>query len=113
MPTYELEQCELHTMRYRVEAASEAEAIARLFAGEAETVEQSQDFIEVADDYGLPVDEHQGLAAALRALGLMRDKDEVIPSIRSIEMIDDQPSSSESGSRRKRKTSRHEDHADR
>ena len=85
--TYEIEQYELHTMKYRVEAATEAEAIAKLFQGEAEPVCQSQDFIEVAEDFGLPVDEHRELAAALRKLGAMRGKDEIIPSIRSIEKV--------------------------
>lgn len=49
MPVYEIEQYELHAMRYRVDAATTAEAIQRLLAGEAEPVEQSQDFIEVAE----------------------------------------------------------------
>ena len=83
MPTFEIEQYELHAMKYRIEATSEVEAIALLFAGEAEPVEQSQDFIEVADDYGLPADEHPELAEALRKQGIPVDA--VIPSIRSIE----------------------------
>lgn len=83
MPTYEIEQYELHAMTYRVEAVDEAEAIAKLFQGEAEPVEQSQDMIEVADEYGLPVEEHQELAKALRKRGIVVQK--VIPSIRSIE----------------------------
>ena len=33
MPTYEIEQYELHTMKYRVEASNEAEAIKKLFDG--------------------------------------------------------------------------------
>jgi hypothetical protein len=73
MPTFEIKQYELHAMKYRVEAASEAEAIAKLFAGEAEPVEQSQDMIEVADDYGLPADGHRELADALRDLGVAVD----------------------------------------
>jgi len=85
MPTYEIEQYELHAMRYRVEADSEAKAIAKLFAGQAEPVEQSQDMIEVADDYGLPADDHRELADALRNQGVPVDA--VIPSIRSIEML--------------------------
>jgi type III secretion system FlhB-like substrate exporter len=85
MPTYEIEQFELHAMKYRVEANSEAEAIAKLFAGDADPVEQSQDMIEVANDYGLPSEEHQELADALRDLGIQVD--EVIPSIRSIEAV--------------------------
>lgn len=85
MPTYEIEQYELHAMKYRVEASSESEAIVKLLDGEAEPVEQSQDFIEVADDYGLPADEHRELADALRDSGV--PVDEVIPSIRSIEVV--------------------------
>jgi hypothetical protein len=86
MPTFEIEQYELHSIKYRVEAASEAEAIAKLFRGEAEPVCQSQDFVEVAEDYGLPVEEHRDLAEALRALGVSVD-DTVIPSIRSIQQV--------------------------
>jgi hypothetical protein len=85
MPTYEIEQYELHAMRYRVEAASEAEAIIRLFAGEAEPVCQSQDFIEVANDFGLLAAEHRHLAEGLRDRGITVN--DVIPSIRSIEEI--------------------------
>ncbi len=85
MPTYEIEQYELHAMKYRVEAANEAEAIRKLFDGEADPVEQSQDFIEVADDYGLPAEEHRELAEALRNQGITVD--EVIPSIRSIQKV--------------------------
>ena len=85
MPTYEIEQYELHAMKYRVEADSEAEAIAKLFAGDADPVEQSQDMIEVANDYGLPSEENRELADALREQGI--PVDEVIPSIRSIEVV--------------------------
>ena len=86
MPTYEIEQCELHVMKYQVEAASEAEAIAKLFQGEAEPVCQSQEFVEVADDFGMPADEYPGLVEALGALGVSVNG-AVIPSIRSIEQI--------------------------
>ena len=70
----------------RVKASSEAEAIAKLFHGEAEPVEQSQDMIEVADDYGLPAEEYRELVQALRKLGITGIR-EVIPSIRSIEKV--------------------------
>jgi len=86
MPTYEIEQYELHTSKFRVEAATEAEAIFKLFQGEAEPVDQSQEFIEVAEDFGLPVDEYPELAKALRDLGVSVD-DAVIQSIRSIERV--------------------------
>lgn len=88
MPTYEVQQYELHVMKYRVEAATEAEAIAKLFQGAAEPVGQSQEFVEVAEDFGLPADEYPELARALGKLGLMRGKDEVIPSIRAIDQVD-------------------------
>ena len=87
MPTYEIEQYELHAMKYRVEADNGAQAIARLFNGEAEPVCQSQDFIEVAEDYGIPVDENRDLADQLRNLGITVD-DDIIPSVRSIEQVE-------------------------
>jgi hypothetical protein len=86
MPLFEIEQYEIHAMKYRVEAGSPAEAIARLFDGAAEPVCASQDYIEVADERGLPVPEHPELAEQLRALGVPVGEN-VIPSVRSIEEI--------------------------
>jgi hypothetical protein len=86
MPTYEVQQYEHHVMKYRVVAATEAEAIAKLFQGEAEPVGPSQEFIEVADDFGLPADEYCDLAEALRKLGVSVDG-AVIPSIHSIKQV--------------------------
>ncbi|MCH7687410.1 MAG: hypothetical protein IH899_12140 [Planctomycetes bacterium] len=85
MPNYEIEQYELHTMKYRVEASNEAEAIKKLFDGEAEPVDQSQDYIEVCEDLGLPAEEHRELADQLRTLGVSVGE-HVIPSIRSVEV---------------------------
>lgn len=85
MPTFEIEQNELHAMKYRIEADNEAQAIVKLLDGEAEPVEQSRDVIEVADDYGLPADEYRELADTLRQLGVPVDV--VIPSIRNIEVV--------------------------
>lgn len=86
MPIYEIEQYELHVSKYRVLANSKGEAIAKLFAGEGEPVEQSQEFLEVADDYGLPADEFPELAQELEKHGVTRIAD-VIPSIRSIRRL--------------------------
>ena len=86
MPMYEIEQYEICITKYRVEASSEAEAIAKLFDGGADTVDNSHEYIEVAEGCGLPADEHQELAAELRNLGV--PVDEIIPSIRSIEQIE-------------------------
>ena len=86
MPMFEIEQYEICVTTYRVEASSEAEAIAKLFDGGADAVDNSHEFIETAQDCGLPADEYQDLAAELRDLGV--PVDEIIPSIRSIEEVD-------------------------
>ena len=41
MSVYEIEQYELHTMTYRVEADDPANAIVRLLDGEAEAIDNS------------------------------------------------------------------------
>jgi hypothetical protein len=87
MPTFEIEQYELHVMKYRVEATDEAQAITRLLDGEAEPVDGSLEYVEVAEDYGLPADEYRDLADRLRSLGVPVDE-AVIPSIRSIAEVD-------------------------
>jgi len=87
MPTYEVEQYELHITKYRVQAENEADAIVKLLDGEAEAVDNSGEYVEIADDYGLPADEDQELADQLRNLGV--PVDEVIPSIRSVVQVDD------------------------
>ena len=83
---YEIEQYEICITKYRIEASSEAEAIAKLFDGGADAVDNSHEYIETAEECGLPVDDYQQLAAELRALGV--PVDEIIPSIRSIEEVD-------------------------
>jgi hypothetical protein len=83
---FEIEQYELHTERYRVEANSEAEAITRLFNGEADPVDNSLEYVEVADEYGLPVENHQDLADQLAKLGIATD--DIIPSVRTIEKVE-------------------------
>ena len=85
MPTFVIEQYEIHTMKYRVEANSEAEAIKMLFDGEADPVDDGLEFIEVAEDCGLPAEEHRELADQLHSLGVSVGE-HVIPSIRSIEL---------------------------
>ena len=86
MPTFEIEQYELHTSKFWVDANSEGEALAKLFAGEADPVDQSQEFIEVADDYGLPSDDFPELVQELARLGVS-GIGEVIPSVRSIDEV--------------------------
>ena len=87
MPTFEIEQYELHTMKYRVEASSEAEAVKKLFDGDGEAVDNSQEFIEVAEDFGLPVEQNRGLADELRSLDVSVGE-HVIASIRAVEEVE-------------------------
>jgi hypothetical protein len=87
MPKYEIEQYEIYVSKYRVEANSAAEAIQKLFDGENEPVDDSLEYVETAEDIGLPVDENRDLADELRALCVSLGHD-VIPSIRSIEEIE-------------------------
>jgi hypothetical protein len=87
MKTFEIEQYEIHTSKYRVKAATEAEAIAKQLDGESDCMDNSLEYIEPADACGLPVADFPELAAALRTLNVPVDS--VIPSIRAIEEIDD------------------------
>lgn len=79
----------ISSCRHRLfcEANSEAAAIQKLFDGEAEPVDDSLEYVEVAEDIGIPVDENRDSADELRALGVSVG-DDVIPSIRSIEEIE-------------------------
>ena len=85
MPTYQISQYELHSAKYRIEADSEDEAIARFFEGEGDPVNDSLEFIETANDHGMPSDEYPSLVRALRKQGI--DADDCIPSIRSIDLV--------------------------
>lgn len=86
MPTFEIEQYLLHTERYRVQANSEAEAIGRLFNGEADPIDNSLEHIEVADKYGMPAKQNRTLVDQLHKLGIATDA--IIPSIRAIEKVE-------------------------
>ena len=88
MPVYEIEQYELHAMKYRVEAESSAVAIYRLLAGEADPVGESLEYIEVAEDFGLPAEANQTLTDELQQLNVSVPG-EVIPSIRSVKVVTD------------------------
>ena len=89
MAIFEIEQYEIHSLTYRVEAENEAEAIAKLFDGDAQPIDDGQEFIEVAEDVGLPVDENRELADELEARGITVGEN-VIPSIRGICVVTDE-----------------------
>ena len=86
MPTYEIEQYEVHAQTYRVKANSEAEAIKMLFDGQADPVDNGLDYIDICEDLGLPIEEHGELVDQLHSLGVSVGE-HVIPSIRGIERI--------------------------
>ena len=86
MPTFEIEQYELHASTFRVNADNKAEAIAKLLAGKAHTVEQSHEFLQVADQYGFAVEDCPGIVEELKRLGVTGIKD-VIPSVRGVEEV--------------------------
>ncbi|TWU41868.1 hypothetical protein [Novipirellula artificiosorum] len=86
MPLYEVEQYEIHSTKYRVIADSPADAIAQVLDGEADQIDDSMEFIEVADDIGLPLDEYDELAEKISKLGVPVDE-HFIPSIRSISAV--------------------------
>jgi hypothetical protein len=87
MPTYEIEQYEIHTQTYRVKAANEAEAIKKLWNGEATPVDGGLEYVEIAEDLGLPVDEYREIAHELHRLGEQIGED-IIPSIGSVSLVD-------------------------
>ena len=87
MPKFEIEQFEVHAFTYRVEAENEADAIVKLLDGEADPTNNGSDYVEIAGDLGLPVDDCGELADKLRELGVPVGE-HVIPSIRSIALID-------------------------
>jgi hypothetical protein len=87
MGVYELERYELYVKRYHVHSDSELDAVLRLYHGEAEPVDGPMEFVEVANNDGLPVAEALDLAAQLLEVGAIENFDIVIPSIRSIREV--------------------------
>ena len=85
MPTFQIEQYELHVIKYRVTARTEAQASVKVLNDEAEPVDGSLEFVEIAEDFGMPAEENRELADQLRSLDVQVD--DVIPSIRSVERV--------------------------
>jgi hypothetical protein len=90
MPTYTIEQYEIHVATWRVKATSAAHAIAHLInplratsEDVPELVDNSIEYVDIADTCGMPSDEHPELAEALEARGI--NCAGIIPSIRSVE----------------------------
>jgi len=96
MPVYEVEQYELHSIRYRVTADTAAQAIADVMYGKAEPIDDSLEYIEVPEDYGMPAREidpesaWSELRKQIRAANLDCDEDDgdLVASIRSITKLE-------------------------
>jgi hypothetical protein len=88
MPLYEIEQYELHVQRYRIEANDEADAIGRLLMGEGDPIDNSLEFINIADDLGMALSENPDLSSQLFDRGILKSGDDIIGSIRSIKQVE-------------------------
>lgn len=88
MPTYRIEQYEIHTQAYNVTADTEADAISKLFRGEADPIDNSLEFVGIAHAEGMSPDGDWELFQALWDAGLIKAVDLVIPSIRSIRKVE-------------------------
>jgi hypothetical protein len=87
MPLYEIEQVELYTQGYLIEADSEADAIARFFHGEGKQTLTSIEFAGVLNSTGISLAERPDLASELMDLGVIKGDDTFVPSIRSIREV--------------------------
>lgn len=95
MPIYEIEQHELCTVTYRIDAADAAAAIQKLDANldvlrDAAVQAGSVEYHGVDVERGLSADEHPELARQLRERGIARI-DDVIPGIADIREITTEP----------------------
>ena len=88
MPVYRLEQYEIHCQAYNVTADNEADAISRLLLGEGDPIDNSLEFVEIADDHGMSVNENRDLADQLFDRGIIHSSDEIIPSIRCCDEVE-------------------------
>ena len=84
---YEIVQYEIHSVKFRVEAESEGDAIAKLYNEESvEPVNEPCEFVAVAYEYGLNADEYPEIVRRLRELGL-RPATDVVSSIASVTKV--------------------------
>ena len=84
-PTFLVDQYELHIATYRVISESAAGAIAKVLAGEAELPENSTEFVDVCEDFGMPIEGNEAIAKELEEMNVV-EAPVVIPSIRSVQV---------------------------
>lgn len=85
MPIYEIEQYQTHVETFQVEAANEAEAIAKIYDGDGTPIDGNFYYLETNEDVGLNADEYTELAKELSKKGY--GISDIIPSIRSIKKV--------------------------
>lgn len=89
MPSYDVELYELHATIYHVEnAEDEADAIAKALNGEGRCEDNCTDFLEIADEYGMPADENRDIAKKLGKLQVIQPSSEIINGVRGVEETD-------------------------
>lgn len=64
---FAVEQYELHASTYHVRARTAGEAVSKVFEGDGDLVDNSLEFIEIAEQYGLPIDVCPELVKELEA----------------------------------------------
>lgn len=87
MAIFKVEQYELWSQSYEVEASSKAEAIVKILQGQGEVLDNMLEYIQTCEDKGLRVSENQDLAQEVERLGILID--DVIPSIRDVELVEE------------------------
>ena len=88
MPKFVVERYELHAQKVEIEAASQAQAIAAVLNGEGTDIDNGLDYIESAEEFGMPTEElSEGLEAELRTLGVDLGGD-YVHALRSVEEIE-------------------------
>ena len=86
MPTFRIEQYELHVAAYTVEARDKAEAILKVLNGRAKMDDDGLEYVEVAGDYYQPtLDLTEDESEKLATKGHPLNEDDGVPSIRSVE----------------------------
>jgi hypothetical protein len=87
MPKFIVEQDEVHTFKYTVEAKNRGEAIAKVLDGDGEAMDGGSEFVENADNLGMSTRKlTKEEMDSLEENGF--DFSDKVESIRSVEQID-------------------------
>ena len=89
MPDYDIAQYVLYTLKYRVNAGSAAEAIWRVLDEQVDHIEDTLEYMEVAESYGLPAEDYPELCRELATFDI--PVNDVLPSICRIQEVLPEP----------------------